>query len=487
MTTTLRNARRLRSQSLLGDRYALAQRLQLPFADDKRRDIYAAAGYDKTIQYQQYLARYLRQDVARRIVNLVADETWRQMPYLLDGLDPDKGREGTPFTDAWLSIAQGATNAGETQRGLVHYLARLDRISGIGQYGVLYLGLADGLEPSAPAAAGSLAAPGDLIFASVFDEGSARVLLYEMDRQSPRYGKPLRYQLTERNEAGGLATFDAHWSRCIHVADNVLTSDLFGSPRLEAAWNRLIDLEKIMAATGEGGWTQMQPGYVFSTKDGYEADEFTADERKEQIDEFVHGLRRFLELNGYDTTALAGNLQDPSGAVDNILKLIGAATGVPVRKLIGSERGELASSQDDDNWIDVIEARQQQHVGPAIIQPVVNRLLWLGVLPPPTTGKYTVWWPSLRQKNPTQQATIADTSAAALQKIGAKVDPKAFAETYLPELPAGAVSAQPAPAPAAPIQGSAMVGGDQAGNTNGEGGGPATNAAQPFWRWEVYP
>jgi hypothetical protein len=296
--------------------------------------------------------------------------------------------------------------------------------------------LADGLRPEDPAEVGSLAEPGDLLFVGVFDEGAATVQLYEQDRQAARYGLPVTYQLVDRSEDGSRTTFNAHWTRCIHVADGVLTSDLFGTPVLEAVWNRLLDLEKIMAATGEGGWTQMQPGYVFSTKDGYEADEFTADDRKEQIDEFVHGLRRFLELNGYDTTALAGNLQDPSGAVNNILKLISAATGIPLRKLVGSERGELASSQDDDNWLDVIEARQQQHVAPAIIQPVVNRLLWLGVLPPPTTGKYTVWWPSLRQKNPTQQAQIADTSAAALQKIGAKVDPTAFAETYLPDLPA---------------------------------------------------
>lgn len=469
--------RRLRAQGTLEDRYQLASRLSLTFAGDKRRDVYAAAGYDKTIDYPQYLARYLRQDVARRIVDLVAEDTWRYMPYLIDGEDQATAADNSPLALAWLRISQGGGDEAETRRGLTHYLARLDRISGIGQYGVLYLGLADGKEPTEQAEAGSLFALSDLLFASVFDEGSARVTLYETDRRSPRYGRPLRYQLTDLSKSGARTTFDAHWTRCIHVADNLLTSDLFGSPRLEAAWNRLIDLEKIMAATGEGGWTQMQPGYIFSTKDGYEADEYNADAREGQIDDFVHGLRRFLEMDGYEATTLAGTLQDPSGAVDNVLKLISAATGIPVRKLVGSERGELASSQDDDNWIDVIESRQQQHVVPAIIQPTVNRLLWLGVLPPPTSGAYSIWWPSLRQKSPSQQAEIADRNASALQKVRAKVDPRKFAQTYMPDLPEDAISEElEAPLAAPDVAGPAA-----------KGGGLADNAARPFRRWSNYP
>lgn len=469
-----RNPRDLRTLTALFDRFQLAQQLNMSFGD-KTRDVYAAAGYDKLITFPQYVERYRRGDIARRIVDIYAVETWRKMPYLLDGVDAGAANDATPFTLAWLRLAQSEANGAETRRGLAHYLTRLDRAANLGRYAVLYLGLADGLAAEQPAIADSLTDPGDLLFVSVFDEGTAQVAQYETDMQSPRYGLPVTYNLTDAGENRTRASFTAHWTRCIHVADGVLTSDLFGTPVLEAVWNRLLDLEKVMAATGEGGWTQMQPGYIFSTKEGYDLDEDGKDLRQEQIDEFVHGLRRFMELNGYDTTMLAGDLQDPTGAVDNFLKLISAATGIPLRKLIGSERGELASSQDDDNWIDIIEARQEQHVGPAIIQPVVNRLLWLGVLPPPTTGKYTVWWPSLRNKSQKEQAEIADRNAAALQKIGARVEPAQFAATYLPDLPAGAVSAPPKPA-----------GGDQTA-TSGEGGGPATNAAQPFRYWVNYP
>lgn len=477
-----RNKGVLRTNGVLSDRLTLAGSMGVLTFGSRRRDVYAAAGYDKAIQYDQYLDRFRRQDVAQRVVMAAVKETWREMPTLLDGLDTETGIEKTPFTDGWLRIAGSAWDGAETRRGLVHYLTRLDLVSRIGRYGVLYLGLDDGKQPEMAAEAGSLRDISGLLFASVYDEGSALVTAWETNKTSPRYGKPVMYRLTSSAAAGQVVNVEAHWTRCIHVADNTLTSDLYGLPAMEVVWNRLIDLDKIMAATGEASWTQMQPGYLFSTKDGYELSADDADKRQEQIDEFVHGLRRFLEMNGYEATTLSGALQDSSGAIDNVFKLISSATGIPLRKLIGSERGELSSMQDDDNWIDVIEARQQQHVTPVIIEPVVNRLLWLGVLPPPTSGMYSVWWPSLRQKNPMQQAQIADTNATALQKIGAQVDPRVFVETYLPDLPANAVSE------ALPAGSEIRQMSDGALGAGVEGGGLAQNAAHPFWSlWANYP
>lgn len=487
--------RRLRiNAGELVDRLRLSGELGLQFGRGQTRDISAAAGYDQTIDYGQHLRRYLRQDVARRIVNAPADDSWRLPPEVLDGLDPDSAREGTEFALAWLRLADNQTEDAETRRGLLHYLHRLDKVSGVGRYAVLYLGLRDGKEPRDEAAAGSLSEPGDLLFVSVFDEASARVLRYDEDRQSVRYGRPSVYQMTERSEVGTVVTFDAHWTRCIHVADNVLTSDTAGSPRLEAIWNRLIDLEKIAAANGEAGWRLMVPGYVFSTKDGYELPPGGADHTA-QLDEFTHDLRRFLELNGMDVQEMGGELQDPSGAVNMILKLISAGTGIPLRKLTGSEMGQLASGQDDDNWTDTIESRQQQHVTPAIIRPLIDRLLWLGALPQPASGAYSVWWPSQRQKSQKDQAEIANLAASALQAVGAEVKPRLFAQTYLPDLPADAVDEEakkPAPNPllAGAMPGAEGLPGQQPEQDGeaqaGEEGMPASNAGR-FRRVAYYP
>lgn len=492
-------AGQLRAQaSDLAERYRMAGQLSLRYNGGRQaRDIHAAAGYDGTISYGQYLLRYQRQDVARRVVNVAADDSWRLPPEMLDGLDLDTAQEDTEFTRAWALLADSQAEEAETRRGLLHYLHRLDRVSGIGRYGVLYLGLADGESPEREARAGSLSGPSSLLFASVFDEASAKVLRYDDDRRSPRYGRPVLYQLVERNEAGSSVAFEAHWTRCLHVADNVLTSDLAGAPRLEVVWNRLIDLDKLAASTGEAGWRAMVPAYAFSTKDGYELGGDAA-ERTAQMDEFTNDLRRYIELSGMDVTELGAQLQDPSGAVGVILKLISAGTGIPLRKLVGSEMGQLASGQDDDNWTDVIEARQQQHVTPAILRPVVNRLLWLGVLPQPDSGAYSVWWPSQRQKSQKEGAEIAGLAATALQTVGAEVDPRLFAQTYLPDLPADAVT-EKAQEPPSPPPDALFADGTAAGGPGGaqepdgaglnEGGEPATNAGRfSHFAWPVgYP
>lgn len=483
MSTTLH---KLRVQSIVGDRAKLASELNLNFGG-RKRDVYASAGYDGEITYKKFLARYLRQDVASRIVDVFADESWRINPEILDGLDDATALDDTEFTIAWQQIATTRMDGPITRRGLTHYLHRLDKVSGIGTYAVLYLGLADGGDPKAEARENGFSDLTGLLFASVFDEGSAEIKEIDEDPQSPRYGMPTLYKLTTNNDD----SFEAHWTRCIHVADKVLTSDTQGSSRLEAVWNRLIDLDKVAAATGESGWRQMMPGYVFSTKDGFELGD-DSDEHKEQLDEFTHELRRWLELNGMDVQELGGTLQDPTGAIDNILKLISAGTGIPLRKLTGSERGQLASTQDDDNWIDIIEARQTQHVTPAIIQPTINRLIWLGILPPPQSETYTVWWPSLRQKSPKDIAEIASVSADALQKVSADVDPAVFAQTYLPDLPVEAVlGKKAAPAPVLPGQAADPNADPDADPTQddaadaAQGGMPAANAGG--FRWVVYP
>lgn len=471
-------------------------RLAMPF--DGKRDVYAQAGYSQIVTYQEYLFRYLRQDIARRIVNIYADETWRKSPGVLDGPDQATGKGDTEFALAWQRLATGGQADGaETRKGLLHYLHRVDRLSGIGTYGVLLFGLRDGKALAEPAEMGSAPGPESLLYINVFDEGAASVAQYVTDERDPRFGQPLLYRLTLRMGDSSIQR-TAHWTRVLHVAEGVLTDDATGTPRLEACWNRLIDLDKVMAASGEAAWKLMDRGLVISTKDGYRLPAVTEDmlpgeretaeaeiaQQRAQIDEFVHGLRRALQLDGMDVQPIEGQLQDPTGTVDNIIRLIAAATGIPQRILVGSEAGELASSQDDENWADVIETRQTNYAGPAMLTPVINRLIWYGVLPAPSNGGFAVQWQPLTKKKKTEQAEVADTSASALQKVGAKVDPQAFVKAYLPDLPADAVSEQPPPPPpVAPVLPT-----DQAGDADTEGGQMATNQVASFRRqWANYP
>ena len=436
---------------------------QLGLAYSGKRNIYESAGYDKQISFSMHLSRYLRQGVAKRICNIFADESWRLEPEILDGVTIEDGTPDTPFVEAWNYIAQGGQiEEGETQLGLLHYMHRLDRVAGIGSYGVMLLGLDDGLTLDQPVTANSLAGKGTagLLYASVFDEGSAAISEYETDTKSPRYGKPKRYQLTTSTGGASLVNH-VHWSRIIHVADGALTSDHIGVPRLEAAWNDLMNLEKVMAAVGEAAYRLMDPGHILSTKEGYALPQIDSrmspdkqaevkalnEDRHDQVEEFIHGLRRFLELEGMDVTTLDGQLQDPTGAVQNIIDLISAATGIPQRLLLGSERGEQASSQDEANWAKVVESRQSKFITSQIIRPTINRLIWLGVLPVPTSGSMSIRHKSLLQITDSERAKIANEFSTALTKIKAKVNVKEFTKVFIPMLSSDFVEDAPLPPP----------------------------------------
>ncbi len=105
----------------------------------------------------------------------------------------------------------------------------------------------------------------------------------------------------------------------------------------------------------------------------------------------------------------------------------------------------INSSQDEGNWAKQIETRQQSYAGPLIIRPLVNRLIYAGILPMPTTGNFVIKWPALVDSDRARDAGIAATVAEALTKIGAEIDPVIFAETYFPDLPRGAVKRAPQP------------------------------------------
>lgn len=434
--------------SMLGARAALAAMLGVIF--NGQRDIYDAAGYAKTLTYMDYYGVYRRQDIARRIVSAAPTETWRLDPTILDGNDEADAADDTPFAEAVQELA-AVGQSGQfliDQPGLFQVLHRLDRVAGIGRYGVLFLGINDGQPPDQPLARGACKGASDLLYTTVYGEGDARIEQYDDDPASPRYGLPLYYTLSTRINAGQ-AQKRVHWTRCIHVAENVDDDDVFGTPRLESVWNRLVDLLKIMAGSGEAAWKLLDVGQILSTVEGKRlpSDPEQIAALENQVDEFVNGLRRWLLADGIQANAVNGQVTDPTGLVTINVALISAATGIPQRILLGSERGELASIQDESNWTKVIETRQRTQVAPYIIRPTVSRLIYAGVLPAPMSGNFVVQWPNLQESDREREATVAEKVANILSVLGWEVEPDVFLETYLPELPADAVSVPPSPEP----------------------------------------
>lgn len=79
---------------------------------------------------------------------------------------------------------------------------------------------------------------------------------------------------------------------------------------------------------------------------------------------------------------------------------------------MGSERGELASSQDDASWNDRLRAYQRDYITPHIIVKFIDRMIAIGVLPEPSG--YSIEWPDLDSLTDKDKATIALTQTQAM-------------------------------------------------------------------------
>lgn len=390
------------------------------------RDMFLTLGYVKNLWYIDYLSRYLRQDIAKAIIDRPIKATWQGDLVL----EETKKAGITDFEAAWKTL--------NDQFKLKGMFARVDRLAGIGRYGILLLGLDDCHTP------GDLRKPinpkrkNKLIYLKAFGEGTAKILQWVTDTGDPRFGKPEVYNCAFQDIAlAASVVLEVHHTRVIHVVDDLLESDIEGLPRLEVVFNRLMDLEKIVGGDAEMFWRSARPGYTGMVAPEFQmTDQFEKD-LKNQFDEYENGLRRFLVNEGVEVKALTQQIADPIPHVEAQLKMISAVTGIPLRVLTGSERGELASTQDSNEWITFVQNRRDDFAELRIVRPFVDRMLELGVLPAPTSSCYDIRWSNLFGQSESDRATIGVKRAQAIQAYSTNpiaesiFPPEAFMELCL--------------------------------------------------------
>lgn len=230
-------------------------------------------------------------------------------------------------------------------------------------------------------------------FLRVFDESVVQVTRWEASVLSPRFGQPVIYRVTfndPRDQSGGSlgmpsTTAFVHWSRVLHVpSDERGSNDAVGNSRLKAVINDVLDIRKVRGSSPEGYYQSCFPILAFETHPqlGDDVDVDLADLRG-QVENLVNSLQRSLLGKGGSWRTLPPAVVDPTPHVTAGIEAICIQKACPVRIFKGSERGELASSQDDSQWNDRIRERQNGHVTPVIIVPFIDRLILMGVLKAP--------------------------------------------------------------------------------------------------------
>lgn len=386
-------------------------------ANSYMRDLAKVAGYRKDLDVAAYRARYARGGIAQTIVEADPKATWAGGADLVE--DPDPG-ELTQFEEAAAALFD--------RLSVWDYLERADILAGLGRYGVLLIGAPGEMDQELP----RLSGPDAILYLAALAEDHAEVIKEVEDSKDPRFGLPEFYELSL---GSGLTTKRvisnrkkrAHWTRVIHVAEGLLEDDVCGRPRLRAVWNRLDDLEKILAGGSEATFRRADPGLhidipMFSP-DGkvLEIDETTLKAQSEQIDEYIHNLRRVLKTRGTKIEQLETQVPGFGDNADAIMVQISAITRLPKRILEGSERGEQASTQDRRNRSDRITERHGRFAGP-LVRQLVDRFIRYGALPTP--AEYEVVWPEMDELGPDEQAEVAaKLSEANLSQFRAGMPP----------------------------------------------------------------
>jgi hypothetical protein len=417
------------SNEVLISRLRWARAAGLSF--DGARDLYQVLGYPRYLTVDDYRARYERGGIAGRIVDVFPNATWRNNPVNVAEKGNDDDDTVTAFEQAWLNI----DNRLQVQAKLL----RTDKLAGQGNYAVLLIGVVgdSDLTTELPRGRG----PQDVIYLKPFSGGggptagqtpqaraivlgaNASIESYEADVTSPRFGLPLTYTLKQTTTNSPAFQRPVHWSRVLHVAENVLEDDVFGQPTLERVWNLLDDLDKVTGGGAEAFWLRANQGlHLDVDKDMALADvKDTLEKLKEQSEAYKHQQTRWLRTRGVSVETLGSDVANFSNPADAVMTQIAGAKGIPKRILTGSEMGELASSQDRDNWRDQVTGRQTGYAGPYIVRPLIDRLVEYGYLPVPKAGAdaYDVTWRAVdtqtideRVKGATSMATVNSTNGS---------------------------------------------------------------------------
>jgi hypothetical protein len=359
-----------------------------------KRNLYDVYGYPKSLTADDRLAKYIRQDITSRIVDMPAEETWTNPPVI----EADDG-DGA-FVKAWTTF----TNK---HRKLWPLMTQVDKLLYFDEFAACLIGL-----PGDPRLGISRASLDNILYLTAFGAGNAKIDSTEADVKNPRFGRPLQYSFAYQST--NKVNFQAHWTRVVHFVDAPLQGDVLGVPRLDKIYNLLDDLLKIGGGSAETYWNTANRGMQVDVDKDMDFDETDAKNLTEELDEFQHQIRRYIRTRGVKIENLGSEVADPTGVFTVLMALLAAATGIPQRILMGAEAGQLASEQDRANWAEYMERRRKSMAEPWILLPFIEGLQQMSILPE-TKKPLKFVWPEAFHQNPLERAqTMAQFARATI-------------------------------------------------------------------------
>lgn len=351
---------------------------------DPRRNYNDVFGYPDEINDNDYWNMYDRLGLAKRIVEVYPDESWKVNPTVKE---VDSEEDETEFEKALTELGSSLGTIDPNEENYFKtddetnpiwgILRQLDIDSGIGESGLLLFGLddKDGLEQPVKESGNQL------LFLNTFHSTQFNVATTQDDKSKPRYKKPELYNI---NSSSG-EQMKVHWTRVIEVAQPKRC------PRLRPVFNDCQDAIKVYGAGAETYWQGALN--ILSMESTFDPGDYKidTDSLKDMMEQVRNGMQREVFLEGLKANRVAPTVVSPAPQIEAILNHICITLGVPKRIFLGSERGELASSQDSKAWNQRLTGRRNRYITPKLVMPFINRCIKLGILPVPSDKLVTRW------------------------------------------------------------------------------------------------
>ena len=346
---------------------------------DTLHNIYLDFGYPGTLRFTNFWNMYRRFGIAKNVVELIPDHGWATAP-MVEGPDA--------FTSELDKLV--------SRMNIWNRLKGLDTRQRVGRYAGIFMRVRDGKQPKEPLEG----LPGEAAVMDIIPLYESQLEVFDTDDNpaSETFGEPTMFQYSSsvtgnRNENNG-AAFEIHPSRIIIASEEADNGFIYGFSSMEACYNSLMDLRKIIGAGGEGFYKNAAQSIIFKLMDTQNAAQYQdlLEDFNEQYDEFAQNrFRRAMWTPGLEPQALQTNLSNPKEFFQNALNDVAAATKIPATILIGQQTGRLASSEDAASFLSMVQSRRQ-NFGTQMVNNFLDWCIQYGVLP---AAEFQVEWDDL--------------------------------------------------------------------------------------------
>ena len=342
-------------------------------------------GYPDIITFPMYYAMFKRNGLANAGIKHAINKTWREYPCL------QEKEEAHDETTVESTIKEAFERLSFWQK-----LKDADQRSRVGDYGALVMRFADGKEHDQPVE--RLNGLDSLVELIPCYQDQLLPSEYDMDPKSLNYGRPKMYQFNEGRvdpDQSKQRSFLVHPDRVlIWSADGSINGD----PVLEAGYNDLLTIEKIIGSGGEGFWKNAKSAPVLNVEKDANLQSLatmlgtTVSGISDKMDDVVAGWQKgfdqLLMLQGIDAKTLGVTLPQPEEFIAAPLQSFAASINEPLKILIGSQSGERASTEDAKEWDSTIMSRRENYVKPNL-RRLLQKLAKFNVLP--AINWYIAW------------------------------------------------------------------------------------------------